>query len=84
MGNTLTVEVLDTAQDLLKAALDFTWAHAALLDSRIQVATGTKLHDLAPLMVFILDKVDGLDDVDVMQSGGNTEFGSMLFHVFLC
>ncbi len=81
--DTLRVEVLDTAQDLAKTALDLLAGHAALLDGRIQIASSAVLHDLAPVMLLVLHQVDRLDDVDVMQGGGDAELGGELLDVLL-
>jgi len=67
VSNTLGVEVRKTLQNLTEATLDFARGHAPFLNRRIEIATRTKLHDLAPVLIFVLDKVDGLDNVDVMQ-----------------
>ncbi len=67
MGNTLTVQIRDAGEDLLEAALDLAGRHATALDGRIQVTAWAELHDLAPVLVLVLDEIDGLDDVHVMQ-----------------
>jgi hypothetical protein len=61
------VEVRKTLQNLTETTLDFARGHAPFLNCCIEIATRTKLHDLAPVLVFVLDKVNGLDNVDVMQ-----------------
>lgn len=66
MCDALTMQIRYAGQDLLEAALDFGWGHAPAFDSSIKIATGTELHDLAPVKVFVLDEVNRLDDVDVM------------------
>ena len=67
MGNTLRVQVGYPEQYLLKTALNLAWAHPTLLDSSVEIPTGTILHHLAPVLVLILYEVDGLDNIDVMQ-----------------
>jgi hypothetical protein len=67
VSNTLGVEVRNALQNLPEAALNFARGHAPSLDRCVEIATRTELHDLAPVLIFVLDKIDGLDDVDVMQ-----------------
>jgi hypothetical protein len=83
VGDSLTVQIGNATQDLLETALDFVRRHPSFLDGSIEVATGTKFHNFAPFVVFILKKIDSLDDVDVVQSRGDAEFGSQLLDVFL-
>lgn len=67
MGHTLAMQIGHARQDLLEAALDFTWGHASLLDGRIEVTSRTELHHLAPVLSLVLYQIDGLDDIDVVQ-----------------
>ncbi len=67
MGNTHTVQVLHTMQDLLEATFDLSDAHPALLDCSVEVSTRTVFHDLTPSLLLILHEIDGFDDVCVMQ-----------------
>lgn len=83
MGHALSMEIGDTGKDLLEATLDFAGGHAAALDSRVQVAAGAELHNLAPMLVLVLDEVDGLDDVHVMQRRRYAELGRELLDVLL-
>lgn len=73
VGNALRVEVGDAGEHLYKAALDLCWGHGALLDGSIEIAAGTILHDLAPIVIFVLNEVDGLDDIGMVQGGGDAE-----------
>jgi hypothetical protein len=83
VGDTLGMQILDTLQDLFETTLDFTRAHAAALDRSVEIAARTVLHDFTPVLVLILDEIDGLDDVDVVERRGNTEFRSEFLDVFL-
>ena len=69
MGNTLRVEVRNTMQYLAEATLDFARRHLPFLDRGIEITTWTELHDLAPVLIVVLYKIDGLDNVDMVQSG---------------
>lgn len=81
MCNTLTVQVFHTSQNLLETTLDFARTHTTLLDCRIKVTTRTKLHDLTPMRILVLDEIDCLNDVDMVQGGGDAEFSSELLDV---
>lgn len=83
MGDALAVQVRNPCQDLFETTLHFARRHAPLLDRRIQIATRTELHDLAPLFVLVLDQVNSFNDVDVVQRRGNAEFGGQFLDVFL-
>lgn len=82
MGHTLTVQVPDSIKYLLEAALDFTRGHPPFLDGGVQVPTRAKLHHFTPFLLFVLDEINCLDDVDVVESGGYTEFGGEFLDVF--
>ena len=83
MRNTLAVQVGDTSQDLLEAALDLGRGHAPALDGSIEVAAGTELHDFAPVLVLVLHKVDRLHNVDVVQRRRYAELRRELLDVLL-
>ena len=83
MGHALAMEVGDPRQDLLETALDLARGHPAALDGRIQVTTGAELHDLAPMLVLILDEVDGLDDIHVVQRRRYAELGREFLDILL-
>ena len=83
MGNTLAMKIRNASQDLLEAALDFAGRHAAAFDRRIEISARTELHDLAPVLVLVLDEVDGLDDVHVVQRRGYTELRRELLDILL-
>jgi hypothetical protein len=76
------MQIAHAAHDLLKTTLDLSRGHPTLLNRRIQISTGTKLHHLTPMLVLVLDEIDRLDDVGVMKSGRDAEFGRQLFDVF--
>ena len=85
MGDALRVEVLDTLENLFETTLYLTGTHATTSDRRVEITAGTVLHDLAPVLVLILDKINGLDDVWVVEGRRDAEFGSELLDIlFLC
>ena len=83
VSNTLSMEVGNTLQYLLEATFDLARSHTPLLDRGVEVTTGAELHDLAPVLILVLDEIYGLDDVDVMEGGRYTKFGRKFLHVFL-
>ena len=83
MGNTLTVKIRNTGEDLLEAALDLARRHPTALYRRIQVTAWAELHDLAPVLGLVLNEVDSLDDVDVMRRRRYTELCRKLLDVLL-
>jgi hypothetical protein len=83
VSNTLRMEVGNSLQDLLEATLGFAWRHTPFLDRGVEVTTGTEFHDLAPVLIFILNEIYSLNDVDVMEGGRYTKFGGKFLHVFL-
>jgi hypothetical protein len=85
VGDTLGVEVFDALEDLLKATLDLAGAHAATFDRGVEVPARTVLHDLAPVLVLVFDQIHGLDNVDVVEGGGDAKLGSEFLDIlFLC
>jgi hypothetical protein len=66
VSNSLSMEVGNSIQDLLEATFDFAWRHTPFLDRGVEVTTGAEFHDLAPVLILILDEIYGLNDVDVM------------------
>ncbi len=66
MGNTLRMEVGNSFQDLLEATFDFARGHTPFLDRGVEVTPRTVFHDLAPMLILILDEIDRLNNVDVM------------------
>ena len=83
MGNTLTVKICDTGEDLLEAALNLTRRHPTALDGRIQVSAGAELHHFAPMLILVLHEVHRLDDVDVVQRRRDAKLGRELLDVLL-
>lgn len=83
MSNALLMQITDALAELPETALNLAHAHPALLDRGIKVTTGTILHDFAPVVRFVLDEVDGFDDISVMQRGGDAELGGELLGVLL-
>jgi hypothetical protein len=63
VSNTHAVEVSDTGEDLLEVRVDLGGSEVAFLDRRVKVAAGTILHHFAPMLLLVLNEVDGLDDV---------------------
>lgn len=66
---------------LFERALDFGGGHAAFLDGRVEVASGTILHHFAPVLMLVLDQVDRFDDVRVSERRGDAELGGELLDV---
>jgi hypothetical protein len=83
VSNTLSMEVGNALQDLLEATFDFARSHTPLLDRGVEVTTRAELHDLAPVLILVLDEIYGLNDVDVMEGGRYAKFGRKFLHVFL-
>ena len=81
--HTHRMQILDTLQDLLETAFDFADAHVALFDGSVKISTWTILHDFTTMVLFVLNEVDGLDDIGVVQGGRDAEFRSELLDVFL-
>ena len=57
------VQVGDAGEDLFEVAVDLGGSEVALLDDGVQVAARAVLHDLAPVLLLVLDQVNRLDDV---------------------
>lgn len=83
MGDTLAVEVVDASEDLLEAAFDLRWRHAAAFDRSIEITARAELHNFTPVQLLVLDEINRLDDVDVMKGRRNAELGSELLDVLL-
>jgi hypothetical protein len=85
VGHTLGMQVLDTLKNLFKATLDLARAHAATFDRSVEISARTVLHDLTPVLILVFDQIYGLDNVDVVQGGGDAELGSEFLDIlFLC
>ena len=83
MSDALGVKICNAIEELLEAAFNLTSAHLTLFDGPIEIPTRAIFHNFTPMMLFVLDKVNRLDDVDVVQRRGNTELGSEFLHVLL-
>lgn len=83
MSDTHRVEIGDAVHGLLEAAFNLRLAHVSALYSRVEVTTGAELHHFAPVPVLVLHQVDRLDDVDVVEGGGDAELRSELLDVLL-
>lgn len=66
VSNALAVEIGQARKNLLEAAFDFTRGHTPALDRCVKIATGTVLHHFTPVLIFVLNKVNSLDDVRVV------------------
>lgn len=53
------------------------------LDRGVEVAARTEFHDFAPVHAFVLNEIDGLDDVGMVQGGGDAKLCGQLLDVFL-
>lgn len=82
MRHALAMEVGHAAKYLLKTALDFAGRHPPFLDRSIQIASWTKFHHFAPMLVLILHEIDGLNNVGMVEGGGDAEFGGELLDIF--
>lgn len=56
-------------------------SYSPFLDGGVQITAWAELHDLTPMLVLVLDKVDGLDNVRVMQRRRDAEFGGELLNI---
>jgi hypothetical protein len=65
MSNPLRMEVGNSVQDLFEATFDFARRHTPPLDRGEEITTRAEFHDLAPVLIIILDKIYSLNDVDV-------------------
>jgi hypothetical protein len=83
MCDALTVEIRNTRKHLLEAALDFTGRHTTLLDRSVEISTRAKFHNLAPVLVLVLNEIYCLNYVDMVQRGGNTKLCGEFLDVLL-
>lgn len=83
VGYTHRMQIRNSVQDLLETALDFATLHPPFLDRSIEIATGTVFHDFAPVVSFVLHKIDCLHNVDVVESRGDAEFRRQFLDVIL-
>ena len=74
---------MHSGEDLSEAAFDLGRRHATSLDCGVEIATGTKLHNLAPVQILILHKVDRLNDVDMVECRRYAELCCELLDVLL-
>jgi hypothetical protein len=58
-------------------------SHAPFLDCSIEIAAWTKLHDFTPAEIFILNEINGLDDIWMMEGRRYTELCSEFLDIFL-
>jgi hypothetical protein len=83
VGDALRMEVINSGNELPEAAFDLACGHAAFLDRCIEVTAGAILHNFAPALLIVLDKIDCLHNVDVMQSRGYTKLGCEFLDILL-
>jgi hypothetical protein len=83
MCDTLTVEIRNTRKHLLEAALDFAGRHTTLLDGSVEIPTRAEFHNLAPMLVLVLNEIYRLNYVDMMQRRGNTKLCGEFLDVLL-
>jgi hypothetical protein len=83
MRYTHRMQVLDAVQDLLESAFNFSDTHVALFDRSVEISSGTVFHHFTPMMLFVLDEIHCFDDICVVESGRDAEFGSEFLDVFL-
>jgi hypothetical protein len=56
-------------------------SYSPFLDGGVQITAWAELHDLTPMLVLVLDKVNGLDNVRVMQRRRDAELGGELLNI---
>ena len=83
MGDSLSVEVAQSGEELLEATFDLGSAHTTLANGGVQISTRAKFHDLAPGMILVLHKIDRLDDIRVMEGRRNAKLRGKLLNVLL-
>ena len=83
MGDPLFVEVTQTSEELLETAFYLGSAHTTSANGSVQIPTCAKLHDFAPGMVLVLQKVDRLDNIRVMEGRRNAKLRGKLLDVLL-
>lgn len=83
VSHALAVQIRHAAQYLPEATLDLARRHSALFDGSVQITTRTKLHYFTPVLALVLDKVDGLNNIDVVQCRRYTKLGGEFFDVLL-
>lgn len=83
MSDSGRMKVGDSVEDLFEVALDLLGRHRSLLDGGVEISSWTVLHDLAPVLSFVLDEIDGFDDVGMMKGRGDAELGGELLDVVL-
>ena len=83
MGDSLSVEVTQTSEELLEAALYLGSVHTTFANGSVQISTCTKLHDFAPGMIFVLHKVDRLHNIGVMKGRRDAKLRCKLLDVLL-
>lgn len=67
VSDALTMQICNSTEDLLEAALYFAGGHTSFLDGCVQVATWTVFHDFTPPLLFVLYEVHRFNDIDVVQ-----------------
>jgi len=66
VGYALGMKIVDSGDKLPEATFGLACGHTTLLDCYIQVTAWTVFHHLAPALLVVLDKVDSLNNVDVV------------------
>lgn len=79
VGDAHVVEIVEAGQELTPAACDLLARHHARHDDGKEVVGGI-FHDFVEDGA-LLDDIEGLNDIGVVQSGTNAEFGRHLFDV---
>lgn len=57
----------NTLQAFFHSHNPFNDTNSPFLDSSVQVSTRAELHHFTPMLVLILDEIDGLDDIGMVQ-----------------
>ena len=81
VGDALTMQVRHSTKNLLEAAFNFARGHSTLFYRSVEIPTRTELHHLAPFLTLVLDKIDSLDDIDMMKGRRDAKLGGEFLDV---
>lgn len=57
------VQVRDTGNDLFEVRVDLHWFEITFLDRSVKISSRTIFHNFAPMLLFVLNKIDSFDNV---------------------
>lgn len=81
VGDALTMQVRHPTKNLLEATLDFARGHSTLFYRGVEISPRTKLHHLAPFLTLVLDKIDSLNDIDMVKGRRDAKLGGEFLDV---